>query len=77
MTTTTTTPALHVPTSYADAIDNAGWRDGRTAYQRGYVSRKADPRQAPLHRTTRGEYYVLLASTRSTQYCVRQYLLPR
>ena len=68
---TTTTPA-----TYADALAN-GYRDGRQAWERGYVSRKADPKKAGICTARNGELYVLLASDRSSRYCIRQYLVAK
>lgn len=71
--TTTTRPA-----TYADALA-AGWIKTDTAWERGYVSRKTDTRYAAIQAaggSRKGEYYVLLPSWRSSQYCVRQYLRP-
>lgn len=51
-----------------------GYKDGRTAYQRGYVSRKINIENQPVLKSGRGELYVLLPNWNSTQYCIRQYL---
>lgn len=51
-----------------------GYRDGRRAYQRGYVSRKVDIDDQPVLKSGAGELYVLLPNWDSTQYCIRQYL---
>ena len=51
-----------------------GYKDGRTAYQRGYVSRKINIDNQPVLESGRGELYVLLPNWNSTQYCIRQYL---
>lgn len=69
-------PTHLIPADYQDAIDNAGWTNGRQSYQRGYVSRKVSPNKAKLQQNKKGEWYVLLASYKSTQFCIRQYLNP-
>lgn len=59
---------------------NKGYKLGDTAYQRGYVSRKAYIDDLPVHKAggrRKGQLYVLLPSYRSTQYCIRQYLVVR
>lgn len=62
--------------TYADAI-KAGYRDGDTKYQRGYISRLSNP-TAQLVRfaggNRKGELYVLLPCFDSSRYCIRQYL---
>lgn len=63
-------------TTYQDAL-NQGYRDADTTYQRGYVSRRADPMRQEIHTAggnRKGQLYVLLPSRRTTQYCIRQYL---
>ena len=63
--------------TYQDAI-NQGYHVADTKYQRGYVSRKADPMKQPVHVAgglRKGHLYVLLACVESTRYCVRQYLI--
>lgn len=63
--------------TYADAI-KAGYKTADTKYQRGYVSRLADPYAQPVQTVRRGnrkgQLYVLLPCYCSTQYCIRQYL---
>lgn len=51
-----------------------GYKDGRTAYQRGYVSRKTNIENQPVLKSGRCELYVLLPNWNSTRYCIRQYL---
>lgn len=61
---------------YQDAI-NSGYRPADATYQRGYISRRADPMQQPVHVAgghRKGQLYVLLPTNKSTQYCIRQYL---
>ena len=73
MTTNTTIPA-----TYGDAI-NAGYVNADTAYQRGYVSRRIDTLTAPVMvagGSRKGQMYVLLPCQASTQYCIRQYIMP-
>lgn len=53
----------------------AGYKPGRTAWQRGYVSRKQDNSKATVLVARGGELYVRLPSWKSTYYCVRQYLV--
>ena len=62
--------------TYQDAI-NQGYHAADTAYQRGYISRRADPMQQPIHiagGSRKGQLYILLPNAQSTQYCIRQYL---
>lgn len=62
--------------TYADAI-KAGYKEADTKYQRGYISRRADPDAQPVRvagGSRKGQLYVLLPCYRSTQYCIRQYL---
>lgn len=62
--------------TYQDAIAQ-GYEKADRTYQRGYISRKANPMTQPIHIAgggRRGEQYVLLPNWRSTQYCIRQYL---
>lgn len=63
--------------TYKEAL-NAGYRISDTSYQRGYISRRADPlgqevKTAGGKRT--GQLYVLLPCWSSSQYCIRQYLI--
>ena len=62
------------PATYGEATA-AGWTHGRQTWELGYVSRRADQDHSPIHYSRFGEPYVLLASYRSTRYCIRQYLL--
>ena len=62
--------------TYADAI-KAGYKDGGTKYQRGYISRRVDTMAQPVRvagGNRKGQLYVLLPSYDSTRYCVRRYL---
>lgn len=62
--------------TYQDAI-NQGYKDADCKYERGYISRKADPKEQPIHvagGNRKGDMYVLLPCFCSTQYCIRQYL---
>lgn len=61
--------------TYADAI-NRGYANGRIAWQRGYVSRKINADNQTVHTSGSGELYVLLPTWQSSQYCIRQYLVP-
>ena len=62
--------------TYRDAI-MAGYKAADTKFQRGYVSRLADPDAQPVQTAggnRKGQLYVPLPCYCSTQYCVRQYL---
>lgn len=62
--------------TYMDAI-KAGYKDGDTTCQRGYISRRADPDAQPVRvagGSRKGQLYVLLPCYCSTQYYIRQYL---
>lgn len=56
----------------------AGMREGRTMYQRGYVTRKhRDPEDIEVLEAggyRRGELYYLAPNKNSTHYCYRVYL---
>lgn len=69
--TTATTP---IPATLADALAQ-GYHIYRYAWERGYISRKADPLAARVYRGRKG-LYVCLADARSTQYIHRAYLAP-
>lgn len=59
-----------------EALD-AGYVRGEMKYQRGYISRRADIGEAPVHVAggrRKGELYILLPCYHSTTYCMRQYL---
>ena len=63
--------------TYNEALQ-AGYKNGKQMYQRGYVSRRCNSgeqlvRMAGGHR--KGQLYVLLPSWQSTTYCIRQYLV--
>lgn len=61
--------------TYAEAIA-AGYKDGYTRYQRGYVSRKIKCYDnLPVHRTRDGRLYILIPCYTSTNYCYRLYLI--
>lgn len=60
------------PTTLAAAMAQ-GYHITRYALERGYISRKADPMQAPVYRGRKG-LYVCLTNTRSTRYFFRAYL---
>lgn len=65
------------PATYAEAIAQ-GYKDGAQQWQRGYISRRQNSTAAPVHVAggkRRGQLYVLLPSHKSTNYCVRQYLI--
>lgn len=67
------------PKTYADAIAQ-GYTDSAATYQRGYISRKSIIANAPIHvagGSRKGQLYVLLPSRKSTQYCIRQYLIKK
>jgi hypothetical protein len=72
------TTEIEIPKSYFDA-KKAGWIETNTSLCRGYVSRKMNTDNAPIHAAggiRRGEYYVLLPSWQTSQFCIRQYLKP-
>lgn len=55
----------------------AGYEVYATAYQRGYVSRRGDWRDAIVYTaggSRRGELYYLAPSYKSTRYCLRRYI---
>lgn len=60
--------------TYAEA-KKAGYTDGRTSLQRGYVSRKVDANEQTVITSHSGEKYVLLPCFTSSRYCTRQYLV--
>jgi hypothetical protein len=63
--------------TYADAKEK-GYKDGRTTWQRGYISRKTNIENQPVNiagGTRKGEAYILVPSWRSTSYCHRRYLI--
>lgn len=51
-----------------------GWKEYRTAWTRGYISRKTDIDRQPVKISGTGEMYYLAPSFKSTQYCYRVYL---
>lgn len=60
-----------------EAAIKSGYKVADTKYQRGYISRRADPGAQPVQvagGNRKGQLYVLLPCYCSTQYCVRQYL---
>ncbi len=63
-----------LPANYAEAMA-LGYVWGRTAWTRGYVSRRyVAPEKRPVYRGRKG-IYVLCPSLQSTQYCHRVYLV--
>lgn len=53
-----------------------GYRFGRTAWTRGYVTRKGQKvEDVMVYTAGTGELYVLAPSWASTRYCIRQYLV--
>lgn len=55
----------------------SGYTLADTKLQRGYISRRINEEKAPVRiagGTRKGELYVLLPCTTSSQYCIRQYL---
>lgn len=60
---------------YSEALKK-GWKEGRVAWARGYISRKVNQMDQLVYRSARGEYYVELPSWQSSQYFHRQYLTP-
>lgn len=66
------------PKTYGEAMA-AGWVETNSSWCRGYVSRKSDINNAAIQVASgsrKGEYFVMLPSWQSSQYCVRQYLSP-
>lgn len=69
---------MTVPKTLRDALAQ-GYTMGEATWTRGYVSRRADPLDAPVHiagGSRAGQLYVLEASYNSTTYCLRRYLIP-
>jgi hypothetical protein len=67
---------MNTPTTYKEALEQ-GYRPTFQNWERGYISRKADPLDQPVYEAggkRKGLLFVRLASQRSCQYCVRQYL---
>lgn len=65
-----------IPATYADAL-NSGYVNADSAYQRGYISRRTDTSAAPVMvagGSRKGQLYVLMPCSISSQYCIRQYL---
>lgn len=62
--------------TYAEVKAN-GWKDGHTAYAKGYISRKVDIDNQPVKQTARGWYYIEKPAYNTTQYYVRQYLIEK
>lgn len=63
--------------NYGEALEK-GYTNGDWKWERGYVSRNCDKYEQQVWTaggTRYGEKYVLLPSWRSTQYCIRQYLI--
>lgn len=69
---------MTTPRTLRDALKQ-GYTAGEATWTRGYISRRADPLDAPVHvagGSRAGELYVLEASYNSTTYCLRRYLIP-
>ncbi|MDO5835644.1 MAG: hypothetical protein Q4P17_03975 [Methanobacterium sp.] len=71
---------MKLPKNYKEA-KKRGWTVTDTSLERGYVSVKDNPNDAPLmyagDRGKRaGQFYILLHNPNSSQYAIRQYLKP-
>ena len=69
----------NLPRTYAEA-KVMGYAAGRESWQRGYVSRKANIDNQPVHIAggkMKGKIYILAPSWRSSQYCKRIYLIKK
>jgi hypothetical protein len=67
---------MNTPTTYKEALEQ-GYRPTIQSWERGYVSRKADPMEQPVYEAggrRKGLLFVRLASNTSSTFCVRQYL---
>jgi len=60
--------------NYKEALE-AGYKRTRSAYQRGYISRKTNIDEQPVLSTKRGDLYVILPCYSSSQYSIRQYIV--
>ena len=54
----------------------AGWEEYRTAWTRGYVSRRSEAGTRPVMLSGRGEVYYLSPSWQSSMFCHRVYMRP-
>lgn len=64
--------------TYFEAIEN-GYTNGEQAYHRGYISRRIDQSSQPVKiagGSRKGQLYVELPCWQSSQYIIRQYLIP-
>ena len=58
-------------------ISSMGFVEGRTSFSRGYVSRKVIKSNQPVFISGTKEFFIELPCWKSTQYKVRQYLIPK
>jgi hypothetical protein len=59
--------------TYAD-MKAAGYRNTRSSYSRGYISRKIDIDKQPVFISGTKELFIEVPCHHSTQYFIRQYL---
>lgn len=67
---------MDAPKTYGEA-KAAGWIETDSTWTRGYVSRRSNIDDLTIHAaggSRRGQFFVLIPSWRSTQYCIRQYI---
>lgn len=70
--------ASELPRTLGEAL-RMGMMPGACAYERGYVSRKADIAELPIHiagGSRLGQLYTRQPNWHTTYYCTREYLRP-
>ena len=65
-----------IPNITVADLKAAGWKEYRTAWTRGYISRKTDIDRQPVNISGTGEVYFLAPSWESTAYYLRVYMRP-
>lgn len=65
-----------IPNLTVADLKAAGWREYRTAWTRGYVSRRSEAGTRPVMLSGRGEVFFLSPSWESSQFCHRVYMRP-
>lgn len=65
-----------IPNITVADLKAAGWREYRTAWTRGYISRKTNINSQPVDISGTGEVYYLAPSWASTAYHLRVYMRP-
>lgn len=65
-----------IPNITVADLKAAGWREYRTAWTRGYISRKTDVSHQNVDISGTGEVYYLAPSWESTSYHHRVYMRP-